>query len=145
MQCSGCGCSNPEIARFCSHCGARLHLVCEGCGFESPVRSRFCGGCGAPLSNLLDDQRPDHSTSTVAASAPNHDQRPERRQVTVLFIDMIGSTDMSVQLDEEDFRDVIYSYRDTCANAVRRFDGDHCSLHWRWATCMFRLSGSARG
>ena len=51
------------------------------------------------------------------------DQRPERRQVTVLFIDMIGSTDLSVQLDEEDFRDVIYKYRDTCANAVRRFDG----------------------
>ena len=36
---------------------------------------------------------------------------------------MIGSTDLSVQLDEEDFRDIIYSYRDTCANAVRRFDG----------------------
>jgi class 3 adenylate cyclase/predicted ATPase len=36
---------------------------------------------------------------------------------------MVGSTDLSVQLDEEDFRDVIYSYRDMCANAVRRFDG----------------------
>ena len=36
---------------------------------------------------------------------------------------MIGSTDLSVQLDEEDFRDIIYSYRDMCANAVRRFDG----------------------
>ena len=123
MQCSGCGCSNPEIARFCLHCGARLHLVCEGCGFESPAGSHFCGGCGAPLSDLLGVQRPDHSTSTEAASAPNHDQRPERRQVTVLFIDMIGSTDLSVQLDEEDFRDVIYKYRDTCASAVRRFDG----------------------
>lgn len=54
---------------------------------------------------------------------PGHDHRPERRQVTVLFIDMIGSTDMSVQLDQEDFRDVIYDYRDTCAKAVERFGG----------------------
>jgi class 3 adenylate cyclase/predicted ATPase len=123
MQCPGCGRSNAETARFCSQCGARLHLVCESCGFESPAGSRFCGGCGAPLSDILDAQRADYSTSTGTSSAPDHDQRPERRQVTALFIDMIGSTDLSVQLDEEDFRDIIYSYRDTCANAVRRFDG----------------------
>jgi class 3 adenylate cyclase len=123
MQCSGCGFLTLERARFCSQCGMKLHLLCEGCGSESPTGSRFCDGCGAPLSNLLDVQRPDHSTSTLASGAPNHEQRPERRQVTVLFIDMVGSTDMSVHLDEEDFRDVIYSYRDTCANAVRRFDG----------------------
>ena len=36
---------------------------------------------------------------------------------------MVGSTDLSVQLDDEDFRDVIFNYRDTCANAVRRFGG----------------------
>src|SRR5687767_13745689 len=107
MKCSGCGCSNPEIARFCLRCGARLHLVCEGCGFESPAGSQFCGGCGAPLSDLPAARLPDHSNATETAGAPNHDQRPERRQVTVLFIDMIGSTDLSVRLDEEDFRDVI--------------------------------------
>lgn len=123
MQCSLCGCSNPESARFCSRCGARLHPLCEACGFESSTGSRFCGGCGAPLSNLLDVQRPDHFTSTVAPGAPNLDHRPERRQVTVLFIDMVGSTDISLQLDEEEFRDVIYNYRDICANAIRRFDG----------------------
>lgn len=41
----------------------------------------------------------------------------------MLFVDMVGSTDMSVRLDEEDFKDVIYKYRDTCANAIRRFEG----------------------
>lgn len=123
MQCSGCGGSNPETARFCSQCGARLYLVCESCGLKSPAGARFCGGCGAPLSDPLDVQHADNSASNGSSGAPNHEQRPERRQVTALFIDMIGSTDLSVQLDEEDFRDIIYNYRDTCANAVRRFDG----------------------
>lgn len=36
---------------------------------------------------------------------------------------MVGSTDMSVRLDEEEFKDIIYKYRDTCASAIRRFDG----------------------
>jgi predicted ATPase/class 3 adenylate cyclase len=123
MQCSLCGCSSPESARFCSRCGAKLYLHCEACGFESSAASRFCGGCGAPLSNSPNAQRHDRSPPAVAPATPNQDQRPERRQVTLLFIDMVGSTDMSVQLDEEEFRDVIYNYRDTCANAVRRFDG----------------------
>ncbi|MHC2330986.1 class 3 adenylate cyclase/predicted ATPase [Bradyrhizobium sp. USDA 4454] len=41
----------------------------------------------------------------------------------MLFIDMVGSTDLSVCLDDEEFKDIIYKYRDTCANAVRQFDG----------------------
>jgi class 3 adenylate cyclase/predicted ATPase len=123
MQCSGCGCSNPEEARFCVRCGAQLRLLCGGCGSESPAGSPFCRACGAPLSSLSDVQRSDHSILTGEPAGSSQDQRPERRQVTVLFIDMIGSTDLSAQLDEEEFRDVIYGYRDICANAVRRFDG----------------------
>ena len=42
--------------------------------------------------------------------------------MTVLFIDMVGSTDISVRLDDEDFKDVIYRYRDICTAAIRRFD-----------------------
>ena len=122
MQCSGCGRSNPDKARFCSR-GARLHLSLRGLRLRKPSRISFLWRVRRAAFDLPDSQRSDHSTSTGASAAPNHDQRPERRQVTALFIDMIGSTDLSVQLDEEDFRDIIYSYRDTCANAVRRFDG----------------------
>jgi class 3 adenylate cyclase/predicted ATPase len=123
MQCSRCSCLSIENARFCSRCGAKLYLRCELCSFENSAGSRFCGGCGTSRSNLPDFQSTNHFVSPIASGALDHDQRPERRQVTVLFIDMIGSTDLSFQLDEEEFRDVIYKYRDTCANAVRRFDG----------------------
>ncbi|WP_342712871.1 adenylate/guanylate cyclase domain-containing protein [Bradyrhizobium sp. B124] len=123
MHCPACGCSAPKNARFCPGCGAKLSLRCEACGFESPPEFRFCGGCGAPLAEHSPIQRLVEHQVAAASRAADRDQRPERRQVTVLFIDMVGSTDLSVCLDDEEFKDVIYKYRDTCANAVRQFDG----------------------
>jgi class 3 adenylate cyclase/predicted ATPase len=47
----------------------------------------------------------------------------ERRQLTVMFCDMVGSTALSEQFDPEDLRDMIAAYRETCARAVKRYDG----------------------
>ena len=47
----------------------------------------------------------------------------ERRQLTVMFCDLQGSTALSQQLDPEELRDVIRSYQEVCAEAVGRFDG----------------------
>ena len=55
---------------------------------------------------------------TTAASAD-----AERRQLTVMFCDLQGSTALSQQLDPEELRDVIRSYQVVCAGAVSRFDG----------------------
>lgn len=48
---------------------------------------------------------------------------PERRQLTVMFCDLVGSTEMSARLDPEDMRDVIRAYQDACSGAVARYDG----------------------
>src|SRR5712692_3291363 len=47
----------------------------------------------------------------------------ERRQLTVQFIDLVGSTTLSQQLDPEELRLVIQAYRETCASVIRRFAG----------------------
>lgn len=47
----------------------------------------------------------------------------ERRQLTVMFCDLVGSTSLAEQLDPEDLRDVIRSYQDACAGVVSRFEG----------------------
>jgi len=47
----------------------------------------------------------------------------ERRQLTVMFCDLVGSTALSTQLDPEELRAVIQTYRETCATVIRRFDG----------------------
>src|SRR5262245_44143460 len=47
----------------------------------------------------------------------------ERRQLTVLFCDMVGSTALANQLDPEDFRDVILKYQTLCAEVFQRYGG----------------------
>jgi class 3 adenylate cyclase len=47
----------------------------------------------------------------------------ERRQLTVMFCDLVGSTELSARLDPEDLREVISAYHRTAAGAVKSFDG----------------------
>ncbi|MGY3138129.1 class 3 adenylate cyclase [Bradyrhizobium sp. USDA 4501] len=47
----------------------------------------------------------------------------ERRQLTVMFCDMVGSTSLSEQFDPEDVRDVIASFREKCVSVVKRYEG----------------------
>ena len=47
----------------------------------------------------------------------------ERRQLTVLFCDLVGSTALSAQLDPEDLREVVRAYQATCTKVIARFDG----------------------
>src|SRR5215472_3200686 len=64
---------------------------------------------------------------TVAAgAAARGTPRPdaaERRQVTVMFSDLVGSTALSARMDPEDLREVISAYQKCVADTVRRFDG----------------------
>ena len=61
-------------------------------------------------------------TAASAEAAP-HRSEAERRQITVMFCDVVGSTTLSSQLDPEDYREVIRAYQATCAEVIRRFEG----------------------
>ena len=54
---------------------------------------------------------------------PNTQHLAERRQLTVLFCDLVGSTALSTQLDPEDLREVVRQYQHTCAEVIHRHDG----------------------
>jgi len=60
---------------------------------------------------------------SVASIAQWPSEVAERRQVTVMFVDMIGSTELSTRMDPEDLRDIISSYQTCVADTVRHFDG----------------------
>ena len=67
-------------------------------------------------------------TSAVAVAAappatPRTADTAERRQVTVMFSDLVGSTALSVRMDPEDLRELISAYHKCAAEAVRRFGG----------------------
>jgi class 3 adenylate cyclase len=54
-----------------------------------------------------------------------HSERPEgeRRQLTVLFCDLVDSTVLASQLDPEEWRDVVRAYQETCAKVIARYEG----------------------
>ncbi len=64
--------------------------------------------------------RPDVSPTQEAGLQPTE---AERRQLTVMFCDLVGSTALSSQLDPEDMRDVIRAYQDACAGVVNLYEG----------------------
>jgi class 3 adenylate cyclase/predicted ATPase len=65
------------------------------------------------------------ATAEAPATPPKAVPTPEaeRRQVTVLFSDLVGSTALATALDPEDMSDLIKRYQDACAGAIARFDG----------------------
>src|SRR5689334_5893393 len=63
----------------------------------------------------------DHSTPTPIASADS--QGGERRQLTVMFCDLVGSTALSEKLDPEELRSLLHAYRTLCGNVIARYDG----------------------
>ena len=66
---------------------------------------------------------PKLATAAPASVAPQPHDTAERRQVTVMFSDLVGSTALSAHMDPEDLREVISAYQKCVANTVRRFDG----------------------
>src|SRR5262249_35929062 len=64
---------------------------------------------------------PTAAIGTAASAVPQ--DAAERRQVTVMFSDLIGSTALSARMDPEDLREVISSYQKCVAETVQRFGG----------------------
>ena len=59
----------------------------------------------------------------ASPSRTSHTPEAERRQLTVLFCDLVDSTVLAGQLDPEDLREVIRAYQEVCAKVIARFEG----------------------
>src|SRR5229473_2642603 len=116
MRCSKCGTENASDRKFCGECGAQLWLRCPKCGKENGPPFRFCGECGAALV--------DAARTTVAEATPTAvSAAGERRHLTVLFCDLVGSTALAGQLDPEEWRETVGGYHRAAAEAITRFGG----------------------
>ncbi|MBA2293748.1 MAG: AAA family ATPase [Actinobacteria bacterium] len=70
----------------------------------------------------------DAVAARVGRPSPRAPAAAERRQVTVLFADLVGATQLSTELDPEDLRAIYQGYQTVCAEAVERFDGHVAQL-----------------
>src|SRR5262249_32934149 len=117
MQCPNCAAEVPEASRFCNRCGAPLPVRCRECAHSNAAGSRFCANCGARLAV-------DRLTAVATSGPePSHLGAGERRQLTIMFCDLVGSTALSASLDPEDLQAVIAAYYREVAAEMQRFGG----------------------
>ena len=88
----------------------------EKIGVSLGHRKRLLKAVAATAGPVISPPAPDTPVPLAADAA-------ERRQLTVMFCDLVGSTSLSARLDPEDMRDVIRAYQDACSGAVARYDG----------------------
>ena len=75
------------------------------------------------IANLETIEKSAPAVAVAAPAAPLPLAAAERRQVTVMFADLVGWTALSARMDPEDLREVISAYQKCVAETVRRFDG----------------------
>jgi class 3 adenylate cyclase/tetratricopeptide (TPR) repeat protein len=115
MRCSKCGTDNAAGSRFCNQCATPLGKRCPKCAHENVSEAKFCAQCAAPLD----------ATEPIRVDAEPRDTglTGERRHLTVLFCDLVGSTALAAQLDPEEWRAIIADYHLAMGQAVERFGG----------------------
>jgi class 3 adenylate cyclase/tetratricopeptide (TPR) repeat protein len=109
------GHENPGGARFCNVCASPLAVRCPACGHANPAASRFCSECAAKLS--------EGATSSESLFTSRGALDAERKQVTVLFADLKGSTELLAHRDPEDARRILDPVLELMMEAVHRYDG----------------------
>ena len=129
MQCTRCGHENPPAMRFCGQCGAALELSCPACHASNPPSNKFCGACGSALAPgpgaaaFVSPQSytPRHLAETILKSRGALEG--ERKQVSVLFVDVAGFTAMSARLDPEEVHEIMRRAFELMLAEVHRYEG----------------------
>jgi hypothetical protein len=121
--CPGCARDNPAAARFCGGCGAPLEARCPACQSAIPPGNLFCHQCGASLEAALSPRTytPRHLAEKILTSASA--LQGERKQVTVLFVDVSGFTSLSERLDPEDVHGLMSRAFELMLAEVHRNEG----------------------
>jgi class 3 adenylate cyclase/predicted ATPase len=125
VKCLRCQHENPAGVKFCGACGTRLEVLCPACRAANPPTNRFCHDCGQVLPVGIEPVQPTAPTRPLSRpqAALRIPAEAERRQLTVMFCDLVGSTELSGTLDPEDMREVVRAYQQACAEVINRFEG----------------------
>jgi class 3 adenylate cyclase len=137
MECPKCHTDNPDIKKFCRECGAKLLIICPQCGKENLPRDKFCGECGHKLTiasetlprELSFDEKLDKIQRYLPKGiiekilAQKDRIEGERKQVTVMFCDMEGFTQLSEKLGPENAYSVMDKVYEILIHKVHDYEG----------------------
>jgi predicted ATPase/class 3 adenylate cyclase len=116
MRCSKCGSENREGRKFCTKCGTPFLATCPKCGAAVGPDESFCGECGTALGDTAPAAADGAQSATAAVGG-------ERRHLTILFCDLVGSVTLTSQLDPEEWRATVAGYQRAASEAITRFGG----------------------
>jgi class 3 adenylate cyclase/tetratricopeptide (TPR) repeat protein len=129
MDCPSCHTTNKAGRTFCSSCGEQLSSPCSRCDFVNDPGDQFCGKCGRALATEVTPAKP----TSPHAYTPKHLAEKilisrsalegERKQVTVLFVDVSGFTSLSERLDPEDVHGLMTRAFELMLASVHRYEG----------------------
>jgi class 3 adenylate cyclase len=137
MKCPECQKENPETRKFCRECGVKLILLCLQCASENLPGDKFCGECGHDLS-LPSEPTPkelslDEKIAKIQKYLPKGltekilSQRDkiegERKQVTVMFCDMEGYSQLSDRLGPEEAYSIMDQVYEILIHKVHDYEG----------------------
>jgi class 3 adenylate cyclase/tetratricopeptide (TPR) repeat protein len=112
IACPHCG-EAAQSGQFCDSCGKKLEKTCRACSAANRPNARFCANCGTPF------ERTDRTPAKPEADGDGAQQK----QVTVLFADICGSTELVSRMDPEDANHALGSVISVVVEAVARFGG----------------------
>ena len=117
MQCTGCGSSNLDTARYCSDCGVSL---ADGDATSVADMQRKLDMAQDAVHRLR------RYIPSVVADGILYDQgrlRGERREVTILFVDVVNFTSLSASLDAEPLFELVNGLLGRLMECVHRYAG----------------------
>ncbi len=138
MKCPKCRHENPSGAKFCNECATKLELICSECGMVNPSGSKFCNECAHNLTITASGPAPkelsfDEKLDKIRRYLPKGlaekilSQRDriegERKQVTVMFCDMEGFTQLSEKLGPEDAYNIMDKVYEILIHKVHDYEG----------------------
>jgi class 3 adenylate cyclase len=133
MKCPRCERETPSDADFCPECGAKLAAVCGSCGTANAASHKFCKKCGHQLgadtgagqrSELFtspESYTPKHLAEKIRTSKAALEG--ERKQVTVLFADVVGFSTLSARCDPEAVHTIMDGCFELLTRDVHRYEG----------------------
>ena len=129
MNCPRCQHENRFGAKFCEECATPLARSCSSCGKQLSATARFCPECAHPVV----EQAPGDRFASPESYTPRHLAEKiltskaalegERKQVTVLFVDVSGFTSLSERLDPEEVHRLMRRAFDLMLAEVHRYEG----------------------
>ena len=135
MICRYCQTENPNQARYCMNCGRALAARCTNCQTELPSQARFCMHCGQPVIAISPADENRLARLAAAAPAPlvekvraSETLAGERRVVTALLVDVVGSTALSTHIDPENWATIMNGLFDRIAPIIYRYEGSIARL-----------------